>query len=114
MTCSSCETLNELHRSYCCHCGARIRQNCPRCGFGNGLTDRFCGSCADALIPFSSESNQATQTQPGSPSISSDSPDVLSSKDLEELLHKPAAPVAAPLSARVSQNELDKLFGSPQ
>jgi Double zinc ribbon len=111
VTCSSCGAQNEFNRRYCGRCGTQVRKNCPRCGFGNGLTDRHCGGCADSLSAFEAQSEAIAGT-PGAPPVSRDSGALISSKDLEELLQKPAPPVASTLSSRVSQNELDKLFGA--
>lgn len=112
MSCASCGTESELFRRFCSQCGARVRSGCVRCGFLNGLTDRHCGGCSDALPAPQAERESPRAAQPRPTRSGHGTRELLSSSDLEELLHQPVAPIIAPLSSEVSQSELDQLFGA--
>jgi Double zinc ribbon len=112
MTCSNCGSQIELLRRFCGQCAARVRTDCVRCGFLNGLTDGYCGGCSAALHLVGVESGNSPPAQSACTPAEHGGREALSSSDLEELLRKPVTPAAPALSSKVSQNELDQLFGA--
>jgi hypothetical protein len=111
MTCSDCGTESEVLRRFCGVCGERVRQGCARCGFLNGMTERHCGGCSDVLSTVDAKKQHPRAVPSGPARPGQGEREMLSSSDLEELLHKPVAPAAPALSSKVSQSELDQLFG---
>jgi hypothetical protein len=114
--CPSCQSSNRPDRRFCGQCGAALVLRCSRCNFSNGPSDRFCGGCGDALDPAATHSDSprptpaaaVTRVPPSPPSYGSD---MLSSQELGELLKKPAPPPTSSLPNRVTQEDLDRLFG---
>jgi hypothetical protein len=109
MNCPICKQPNAEQRNYCGGCGAALARYCSHCGFRNQRGDRFCGGCGASLDAGS----EASATSPGaaSPVPASLPP---ADGDLAELLaaaREGAAPAPEDLSAKVSQDDIDALFG---
>ena len=108
MNCPSCKHSNAFERNYCGACGAPLARYCALCGFRNLLADRFCGGCGasleDGARPATVEPlTPAALRVPATPS-----------DDLAELLEAARDQAAAPPddgAARVSQDDIDSLFG---
>lgn len=115
MNCPGCDRPNQPDRRYCGGCGASLRANCPSCAFGNEPADRFCGGCG-APLAATAEARRA----PPAP-LADGHPEparaggggLLSANEVGALLRERDAPPApAPLPARVTQEDLDRLFGA--
>lgn len=113
MNCARCQAENEAPRRYCHACGASLSAGCPRCAFVNRSSDKFCGGCGDALA-------QALAVAPRrehmaapkvAPPASAAKGAALSVDEVAELVKRTSQPRPA-AQRRVSQEELDALFGS--
>lgn len=111
MTCPSCKQPNASDRNYCGACGAPLSRYCSLCGFRNQAADRFCGGCGAPLgaaaRPEGAPATLLAATSPAKAEAPADS-------DLAELLEAAQEPTTTPqddLSARVSQDDIDSLFG---
>lgn len=109
MNCPSCKHPNLAERNYCGGCGVSLARYCTLCGFRNLLADRFCGGCGASLEgaarPTPAEP-VAAAARPSAPGGAGD--------DLAELLEAAREQAAAPVddgAARVSQDDIDSLFG---
>lgn len=116
MKCPSCQTRNRPDRRFCGQCGAALVLECSRCNFSNGPSDRFCGGCAEALDPSAAQSASprpapAAATARVPPPPQSYGSDMLSPQELGELLRKPTPAPTSSLPNRVTQEDLDRLFG---
>lgn len=112
MTCPSCKQPNAPERNYCGACGTLLALSCARCGFRNLASDRFCGGCGVAL----GAAPRAEATGPGREIAAG--PDAIGASaensGLAELLAAAREPVPTrpeDLTARVSQDDIDSLFG---
>jgi hypothetical protein len=109
--CHSCQAPNDPRRRYCGACGSGLIAVCGRCGFDNEHADRFCGLCGDGIL-VGAGVRPAPVTSPSkvrAPRATQGFTDA----DLERLAMRHA--VATPDSAlpnRMSQDDLDSLFGS--
>lgn len=131
MRCSDCETLNETGRRYCCACGHSLVAACAQCSFANGRADRFCGGCGRQLAEISAAAGPTRLAHPGpaarpplplkAPERATDKAsakgpgprlvEALSAAELGELFQSPAPREAPAPTGKISQDELDKLFG---
>lgn len=128
MTCR-CGRENDARRCYCGACGLRIGKACARCQFVNSTDDAFCGGCGDGVDATAvvstkhSDVETAPMRTPAPPPVPAPVPtasaaraaknaDGLTSDELAALIGKSAAPAPAQLPAIVSQDDLDRLFGS--
>jgi hypothetical protein len=116
-----CGRENDARRCYCGACGRRIGKACTRCQFVNSTDDAFCGGCGDAIEAATAPIVSATLVDPPTAPIRNPAPvvartansaDNLSSAELAALIGKAASPAPAALPAIVSQDDLDRLFGS--
>ena len=110
MNCTSCKHPNALERNYCGACGAPLARYCALCGFRNLLTDRFCGGCGVSL----EEGARPAPAEPLGGTAPTASAAATPSDDLAELLEAARDQAAAPPddgTARVSQDDIDSLFG---
>jgi hypothetical protein len=117
MKCPSCKVRNRSDRRFCAQCGSSLVHVCAHCGFSNDAIDLFCGGCGVALQPDAGVRSIASSPEDSARHRASvarpaDRSDMLSPKELGDLLKKPddADPDALPL--RVSQEDLDRLFGA--
>lgn len=110
MNCPACKQPNAPERNYCGGCGVPLARYCALCGFRNLAADRFCGGCGSAL-GAAARPEGATAAAPVAAQASAPPP---ADSDLAELLaaaQEPQAPRPEDLSARVSQDDIDSLFG---
>ncbi|MBI5014299.1 MAG: zinc ribbon domain-containing protein [Deltaproteobacteria bacterium] len=113
MNCPSCKHPCTAERNYCGSCGSPLARYCSLCGFRNLAADRFCGGCGS---PLGAEARPpAPPPMPGAAGGLPDSagPAAIDS-DLDELLaaaQEPAEARADEASVRVSQDDIDSLFG---
>lgn len=119
MKCASCDADNDADRRYCGACGDRLTLYCSECSFNNRVSDSFCGGCgrrvgeaqrrtrsAVTLAPLPTEKLEKAEKKVGN--------EVLSISEVRALMPAQAAPrPAQPLPGKVSQAELDALFGTP-
>jgi hypothetical protein len=117
MKCPSCRTRNRSDRHFCAQCGASLIQICGRCGFSNGAADLYCGGCGNQLQVGTVVGSIASRAEeparsPALVPVAADRADMLSPEELGALLKKPepVAPEALPI--RVTQEDLDRLFGA--
>lgn len=123
MSCAGCHAENEEHRRYCGACGSPLNRPCAACSFNNRVTDCFCGGCGGKLVNAQVRRPPVPSLVPGpgqasSPSAPTVAPTAavpngtLSLSEMRALLPAAVAPVVAkPLDNKVSQAELDALFG---
>ena len=110
MTCPTCKQPNAPDRNYCGGCGAPLAHYCALCGFRNVAADRFCGGCGSSLGAAAGDASTALRPA----ATSSAAADPAADSDLAELLaaaREPQATRPEDLSARVSQDDIDSLFG---
>jgi len=121
LTCPSCAKPNRTERRYCGGCGHALVVRCGRCDFSNGWDDHFCGGCGEATgataqsvprpaarpvlpvhpvhaVPAAADNSRALRK--------------LEASEVEAMLTPGTAGPAPKTRARVSQDELDALFGS--
>ena len=113
MTCTGCHAENEPRRRYCGRCGHALLQWCSTCAFENRVSDRFCGGCGGKLAePAQSLAPMRVAAVPApAPAEVNASPGMMTPLQVRELLV--ALPSERPkLSSKVTQAELDQLFGS--
>lgn len=77
--CGKCSNYNSDDSIFCSHCGNKLNNKCPSCGFPNLPQQQFCGNCNKQLA-------QADETLPPSEAAPSRMP------------HVSAGPVVAPAS----------------
>lgn len=120
MKCPACQSHNRSERRFCGQCGTALIRRCERCGFSNQLTDRFCGGCGEALggVPESRTAPAAAlvalplAAPPAAPAPAPRTgPEMLSPQEIGELLRRPAGANPAALPSRLTQDDLDRLFG---
>jgi len=125
VNCPGCARQNEDGRRFCGGCGIALRAPCRRCGFANLPIDLFCGGCGDAIasavqaapprVPMAvvhASPMPPPATQPRQPARRKDE---IAAAELQELLEHNAPAAGGSVSAlpaRVSQDDLDRLFGS--
>jgi hypothetical protein len=124
-----CGRDNDARRCYCGACGRRIGKACARCQFLNSTDDAFCGGCGDGIEAAAvvstkhSDVETAPMRTPAPPPTPAAAPassaaraaknaDGLSADELAALIGKSAVRAPAQLPAIVSQDDLDRLFGS--
>ncbi len=110
MNCPRCRHLNAPERNFCGGCGLPLTSFCTRCGFRNLASDRFCGGCGSALRADACRGTAAVE--PAGDRARPEAP--VGDSALEELLQaaQDAADSAAePVEQRVSQDDIDALFG---
>jgi ribosomal protein L34E len=113
MTCHACETHNDANRRYCAECGEFLIALCGRCSFANQVKDRFCGGCGEALQATQTGRPAATRKERSSSAKGAQrQPLSLSPSELRELLEKEPQKADADLPNKISQDELDRLFGT--
>lgn len=107
MNCPRCRHVNAPERNFCGGCGLPLASFCPRCGFRNLSSDRFCGGCGSAL-----ERGARAAAAPPEPAGPETAP--VGDSALAELLQaaqEAADSGAEPEEQRVSQDDIDALFG---
>ncbi|NOY44544.1 MAG: zinc ribbon domain-containing protein [Deltaproteobacteria bacterium] len=110
MNCPRCRHVNALERNFCGGCGLPLASFCPRCGFRNLTTDRFCGGCGSAL-ERGARAAAASSEPAGSPVPEAAT---MGGSALDELLQaaqEAADAEAEPEDLKVSQDDIDALFG---
>jgi Double zinc ribbon len=112
MNCPDCETYNDSNRRYCLQCGKFLILSCNRCSFSNPLRARYCGGCGDRLEASGALTGIDREAR-GSRSIDSQQQNfVVSPGELDELLGDSTASADAELPNKLSQQDLDRLFGN--
>jgi hypothetical protein len=116
MKCGACQKHYLPPRRFCGGCGAPLTRPCARCGFANESADRFCGGCGDLLDELAERRPRtvalSTPVPVPVPAAANGGPEMLSSKELSDLLKKPSSADPAVLPVRVTQDDLDRLFGA--
>ena len=113
MNCTLCEHPNDTERNYCGACGGPLARYCRHCGFRNSALDRFCGGCGAAL----SEVAARQTTQGRSPNPPPEVPEPAHAPtdsavaELLEAAREGAEQEPEDSDTRVSQNDIDSLFG---
>jgi hypothetical protein len=124
MKCTACGRANLADRRYCGGCGARLECRCARCDFKNAQDDAFCGGCGvgmsgrTAIAPAPTVAANAPPEKhlaevhavEAEPEGEND-PDALTEAELAELMQPPSTS-NVDLPHRVSQTDIDKLFGA--
>jgi len=133
MNCPDCDRDNDRRRRFCGDCGAVLAVVCGRCGFANEPRDRFCGGCRDRLRSVGRDTAEVRSLPPVDPGLQPIPPSALrfvavddpadEDDDIatigEEALARLLADSAEEADAavlelpekRVTQDELDRLFG---
>ncbi len=112
MNCPDCETYNDSNRRYCLQCGKFLVLSCDRCSFSNPLRARYCGGCGDRLTASSASSGIDSEARVSRAVESQQQNFVVSPSELDELLGESAASADAELPNKLSQQDLDRLFGT--
>ena len=86
MNCPHCRVLNRDERKFCGSCGEVLGEPCGSCAFVNLPAERFCGGCGTVTAP------------------------TIDRRIAGAVLSQPTA--SSSEGSRVSQNELDAIFGS--
>jgi hypothetical protein len=50
IVCPSCKVQCEEDSIFCCSCGAKLSNNCPKCGEDNPFGSKFCNKCGEQLF----------------------------------------------------------------
>ena len=105
MNCPNCRHVNAPDRNFCGACGAPLAAYCARCGFRNRAADRYCGGCGRLLGEgaAAAETPAPVEAAEGAPR-----------DELGELLEAAQEAVAEGSEGedvRVSQDDIDRLFG---
>jgi hypothetical protein len=115
MNCPNCKQPNTSERNYCGACGSPLARYCTLCGFRNLAVDRFCGGCGATLgAAARPAATGAPAYSSGAAGCAGGSEPPREGSDLAELLaaaQEPATPKPEDLSVRVSQDDIDSLFG---
>ncbi len=111
MNCVSCGHENLLDRNFCGACGTCLARYCPRCGFRNQASDKYCGGCGVKFV-----AGAARGAGDKAPPVSEEkkAAGALPSSDLADLLEaarEGAEAVQDEQDAKVSQDDIDALFG---
>jgi hypothetical protein len=112
MNCPDCETYNDSNRRYCLQCGKFLILSCDRCAFPNPLRARYCGGCGDRLKAANASYGTDNEARDSRPVESVQQNYVVSPSELNELLGESTASADAELPNKLSQQDLDRLFGS--
>jgi hypothetical protein len=121
VTCAKCQTQNDRSRRFCRACGHALGQPCRSCGFFNEAADLYCGGCGRGIklkpgvaaagdVRVSAPQKSAPASPPAASKGDSRQPS-LSASELAELGKRAPPAPTAPLPSKVSQDELDSLFG---
>ncbi len=118
MTCPDCRHPNGPERNYCGACGAPLTRACDRCGFRNGVADRYCGGCGSALgegarPPVAEAAPRRPGARPPPPPAGEDggAADPLTAELLAVAAEAQRQPTPGETDPRVSQDDIDLLFG---
>ncbi len=112
MNCPDCETYNDSNRRYCLQCGKFLILSCDRCSFANPLRARFCGGCGDRIEASSAWTGVDSEARGGRSVESQQQNFVVSPGELDELLGGSTASADSELPNKLSQQDLDRLFGT--
>src|SRR5258707_55303 len=112
MNCPDCETYNDSNRRYCLQCGKFLIVSCDRCSFANPSRARYCGGCGDRPKASSASSGIDSEARGSRPGESHPQNYVVSPGELDELLGESSASADAELPNKLSQQDLDRLFGT--
>lgn len=130
MNCPACQRDNHPARRYCGGCGCNFAPACGSCGFANDHTDRYCGGCGQALragdhaaahaappaaaaAPRSARLSTTLVPLPGAAPHAA-GVGVWDLDELAELFTPAPVPEEPPdlPEVGISQNDVDRLFGS--
>lgn len=117
--CGRCDFRNEITDRYCGGCGQQMLQPAVAAtarpvaiALAGGGQEHFPSQAPAPTAIHSDHRPEPRATAAPSPAAKGGDQAQISSQQLAELLRKPvAAAAAAPLSTKVSQAELDELFG---
>ena len=122
--CGACHADNDDNRRYCGACGVGLIRWCSACSFKNHVTDAYCGGCGTQIAegpvvqplarPTAKGPAPALAMAPVPTPAKTTPPGTLSMGDVLAMIGpKPApTPTTKPLAAKVTQSELDALFGA--
>lgn len=115
MTCSGCRAENDEHRRYCGACGAGLVRWCSGCSFKNRIIDAFCGGCGGKIGEVQPMPTSIRIPTKGPVGVEKPAPGgMLSLGEVRALITpKASLTTSKPLTNKVSQAELDALFGTP-
>ncbi len=109
MNCPNCKQPNGVDRNYCGACGTALTQYCRACGFRNSTADGFCGGCGLGLSdPVRARLHPPASVSPDASAASESNPDLA---ELLEAAREEVPQQEEDASARVTQNDIDELFG---
>lgn len=120
--CARCHAENDDSRRYCGAFGVGLIRWCTGCSFKNRVTDAYCGGCGaqlgegPAAQPLDRPTAKAPAVEAAPPPLKTTTPaGLLSLVDIRALMAPKPAPAAPtkPATGKVSQSELDALFGEP-
>lgn len=116
MNCLACKQPNDPGRNYCGGCGLPLARYCAGCGFRNGAADRFCGGCGVGLEAVSGAgalpAAVASAASPSAPSPAAPAPGAPPGlADLLEAARESVETAAEEADVKVSQDDIDTLFG---
>ena len=121
MICPGCQHDNRAARRYCGRCGCNFEPACEGCGFANDHGDRFCGGCGHGLRVRGAQVSPAAAAaarEASRPVVATVAGTAQAApwdaRELAELFAP--APVADDTpglpEVGISQNDVDRLFGS--
>ena len=102
-TCAACSHANAPERGFCGACGHMLRPVCRRCRFANDRVDRFCGGCG---LPVPTSARVPSARVPVATAAATATSDQLDALFADE------SPENALPAAAITQDDLDRLFGS--
>jgi hypothetical protein len=113
MNCTLCEHRNDPERNYCGACGSPLARYCGHCGFRNAAADRYCGGCGAVLEELTVK--RAAEGDPPKPATQvpgpTQSPPDAAVAELLEAAQEGAEQEPDDAELRVSQGDIDSLFG---
>jgi hypothetical protein len=134
VTCPSCRRDNRTGRRYCGGCGCNFEPACDGCGFANDAADRFCGGCghslraerraqgaagaraAGAAVPAAAHPAAPRPAAAAAVAGLAAAGSAWEANELAALFTPAAVADAEPAlpEAGINQDDVDRLFGSPQ
>mgnify|MGYP005842541473 CR=1 FL=1 len=112
MNCLACKHPNDTQRNYCGACGLPLARYCAGCGFRNGAADRYCGGCGAGLEAARRAEALPAAAAPAGPSGAAAAPGAMPGlAELLEAARESVEPAPEEADAKVSQDDIDNLFG---
>ncbi len=109
MKCGGCQAINREERHFCRRCGNRLQLHCPRCGFSNEISDRYCGGCGAVVHETSAHSQAVPKAAASHAAVKQSS---LPQDFLEDLMKEdqsgPSEDAGKPKHS-ITQDEIDRM-----